>query len=167
MSLNRRSVRVRLRNSRLLTGKIHITEGQSLVNFLGVKQHFLNLTEVVWSGSDQGEPLPHLSIRLDQIVWVEPLDAALHLTSATLPDEEGRSIEIQVDGDEKIHVQMVVARETRMTDYLDANPSFIPLWEVRVVDAGETVERAALNHGAIETICELDDTDPRARRAVE
>lgn len=164
MSLHRRSVRVRLRNDRSLAGKIHITEGQSLVNFLGVKQHFLNLTEVRWEEPSGQEALPHLSVRLDQIVWVEPLDAALHLTSATLPDEDGREIEIQVDGDERIHVQMVVARETRMTDYLDANPSFIPLWQVRIVDDGTTIERAALNHAAIETICELEDTDPRSRR---
>lgn len=165
MSLHRRSVQVRLRGNRSLTGKIHIAEGQSLVNFLGIKQHFLNLTEVRWSGSEDAEPLAHLSVRLDQIVWVEPLDAGLHITSATLPDEDGRKIEIEVDGEQDIRVRMVVARETRMTDYLDANPSFIPLWQLEVVATGETLERAALNHAAIQTIRELEDTDPGGRRS--
>lgn len=164
MSLHRRAVRVRLRNNRSLTGKIHITEGQSLTTFLGVKSHFLNITEVEWTDAPDHEVLPHLSVRLGQIVWVEPLDAALHLTSATLPDEEGRNIELHVDGSVRLHVQMVVARETRMTDYLDAKPSFIPLWALEIVDSGETVERVALNHAAIEVIRELEDTDPRARR---
>jgi len=164
MSLNRRAVRVRLRDNRVLTGQIHITEGQSLVNFLSVKTHFLNLTEVQWLGTPQEIPLPHLSVRLDQIVWVEPLDAALHLSSATLPSEEPRSIEIQVDGRTRLHVKMNVARETRMTDYLDANPGFLPLYSLRMVGTGDVVDRVALNHAAIEVICELEATDPRQRR---
>ncbi|MDT8341816.1 MAG: hypothetical protein RQ751_09915, partial [Longimicrobiales bacterium] len=74
-----------------------------------------------------------------------------------------RDVELHVDGGERLHVQLNVARETRMTDYLDANPGFIPLWSVRVVRSGTTVERAALNHRAIEMIREMDATDPRER----
>ncbi|HSG48798.1 MAG TPA: hypothetical protein VLA43_13340 [Longimicrobiales bacterium] len=162
--MNRRAVRVRLRNRRALRGQIHITEGQSLVNFLSVKTHFLNLTDVQWEDASEEIPLPHLSVRVDQIVWVEPLDAALHLSSATLPSDEPRSIEIQVDDRTRLHVKMNVARETRMTDYLDANPGFLPLYSVRMVGTGDLVERVALNHGAIEVICELEATDPRQRR---
>ncbi len=58
---------------------------------------------------------------------------------------------------------MNVARETRMSDYLDANPGFLPLWSVRIVGTGETVERVALSHDAIEVIRELERTDPRER----
>lgn len=163
MSLNRRAVRVRLLDNRILTGQIHISEGQSLTTFLGTKRHFLNLTEVTWVGGDQDEPLPHQSVRLNRIVWVEPVDAGLHLSSATLPSEEPRSVEIQVAGQTRLQVKMNVARETRMTDYLDANPDFIPLYSVRIVGTSELVERAALNHGAIEVICELERTDPRQR----
>jgi hypothetical protein len=166
MSLNRYAVRVRLRNDRALTGQIHMAEGQSLATLLGTKLYFLNLTDVQWAGSSEAELLPHLSIRLDQIVWVEPLDTALSLTSAALPSEESRAIELQVEGDRawgRLQVQMNVARETRMTDYLDANPGFIPLWSVRIVGTGETVERVALNHRSIEVIRELDETDPRQR----
>lgn len=166
MSLNRYAVRVRLRNDRTLSGRIHMAEGQSLATLLGTKLYFLNLTDVQWAGPAQAEPLPHVSIRLEQIIWVEPLDSSLALTSAALPSEEIRNIELQVGGAEgwgRIHVQMNVARETRMTDYLDANPGFIPLWAVRVVDSDETIERVALNHSAIGAIRELDETDPRQR----
>jgi hypothetical protein len=167
MSLNRYAVRVRLRNNRSLTGKIHVAEGQALATLLGTKLHFLNLTEVQWAGAAQDEPLPHVSIRLDQIIWVEPLEKGLSLTSAALPSEEIRNIELQVEGADgwgRLHVQMNVARETRMTDYLDANPGFIPLWSVRIVDTDEMVERVALNHRAIGVIRELEDTDPRQRQ---
>ena len=166
MSLNLRAVRVRLRHNRALSGQIHITEGQSLSTFLSTKLHFLNLTQVPWAGSAGETPLPHLSIRLDQIIWVEPLDTSLHLSSAALPSEEARKIELQVDAGEhwdRVHVEMNVARETRMSDYLDANPGFIPLWSVRLPGSDETVDRVALNHRAIAVIRELEDTDPRKR----
>jgi len=163
MSLHRRAVRVRLRNDHTLTGRIHITEGQSLTSFLSTKLYFLNLTEVEWDVAADDGLLPHMSIRLGQIVWVEPMEPGLHLSSATLPSEESRSVELHVDGTVRLQVRMNVARETRMSDYLDANPGFLPLWSVRIVGTGETVERVALSHSAIEVIRELERTDPRER----
>lgn len=160
MSLIRRAVRVRLLGDRVLTGQVHITEGQSLTNFLSGKHHFVNLTEVTRSDTPGADPLPHLAVRLTQVVWVEPLDAALHLSSASLPSDEPRSVELHVPGRMRLHVKMNVARETRMSDHLEANPGFIPLYAVRIVGTGTLVERVALNHGAIELICEISPTDP-------
>lgn len=166
MSLNRRPVRIRLRNGRRLSAQVHITEGQSLSTFLSTKLHFLNLTDVRWTDGGADEAMDHLGVRIDQIVWVEPVDPGLHLSSAALPSDETRNVELQVSGAtgwDRLHVQMNVSRETRMSDYLDANPGFIPLWSVQVVETGETVERAALRHGAILVIRELGKTDPRQR----
>ncbi|HSM03640.1 MAG TPA: hypothetical protein VK858_03425 [Longimicrobiales bacterium] len=163
MSLHRRAVRVRLTNERIVEGQIHITEGQSLTSFLSTKLYFLNLTDVEWSAGGAHGVLPHVSVRLGQIVWVEPLEPGLHLSSATLPSEESRSVELHVDHDVRLQVKMNVARETRMSDYLDANPGFLPLWSVRIVGSDEQVERVALNHGAIEIIRELERTDPKER----
>jgi hypothetical protein len=163
MTLHRRAVRVRLRKDRALTGQIHISDGPSLTAFLSGKLFFLNLTDVLWEGSTEDHRLPHLSVRLDEILWVEPLEGTLHLTSAALPSEEARDVELHVDGDLKLHVQLNVTRETRMSDYLDANPGFLPLWSVRIVGGGERLDRVALNHRAIEVIRELEETDPRQR----
>ena len=166
MSLNRRAVRLRLRNERWLTGKVHITEGQSLATFLSTKLNFLNLTEVRWAGREDGVSMPHLSVRLDQIICVEPLDADLRLSSATLPSTEARRVELEVDGVEdqnRLEVEMNVSRETRMSDYLDANPGFIPLWSVKIHGAAEPVDRVAVNHRAIRVVRELEDTDPKRR----
>ncbi|MGD2069251.1 MAG: hypothetical protein PVI57_11305 [Gemmatimonadota bacterium] len=159
MSLKRRSVRVRLRRGSTLRGRIHIPEGQSLTEFLGSKLFFLNLTEVLWEAGGE-KPLPHLSVRLSQVTWVEPLDPALSLSSARPPAEEERRVELHVGGFTKLHVQLKVARETRMSDYLDANPSFIPLWAVRVPGEVTVVDRVALNHDAIEAVRELGDEEP-------
>ncbi len=163
MSLHRRAVRVRLRKDRALTGQIHISDGPSLTAFLSGKLFFLNLTDVLWEGSADDRRLPHLSVRLDEIIWVEPLDGTLHLSSAAMPSEEARDVELHVDQGLKLHVQLNVARETRMSDYVDANPGFLPLWSVRIVGGGDTLDRVALNHRAIEVIRELDATDPRSR----
>ena len=156
MSLHRRSVRVHLIGGRTLVGRIHIAEGQSLSGFLSSKLFFLNLTEVGWEDGVEAGSLPHLSVRLRQIVRVDPLDPDLRLSSALVPSEDTRRIELHVDGGVRLHVQMNVARETRMSDYLDANPSFIPLWSVRVEGQERVVDRVALNHDAIQAIRELE-----------
>lgn len=163
MTLRRRAVRIRLRHNRALTGQIHISDGPSLTAFLSGKLFFLNLTDVLWEGTTEDHRLPHLSVRLDEIIWVEPLEATLHLSSAALPSEEARDVELHVDRNVRLHVQLNVARETRMSDYLDANPGFLPLWSVRIIGGGEPLDRVALNHRAIEVIRELERTDPKDR----
>ncbi len=156
MSLHRRAVRVHLRGGVTLRGRIHVAEGQSLCGFLSAGRFFLNLTGVRIEDDQQGEELPHLSVRLRQIVWVEPLDPALRLSSAAVPSEERRGIELHLEGGHQLRVELNVSSETRMSDYLDANPWFIPLWYVRISGEEQVVERVALNHFAILTIREVD-----------
>jgi len=164
MSFIRRPVRLRLKGGRTLAGKIHISEGLPLLGFLSSRKHFLNLTDVSWSdGAPTSEDVPHLSVRLSQIVWVEPRERGLHLSSATLPTEDSRAVELHLEGNLHLHVQLNIARETRMSDYLDANTSFLPLWSTRVVRSGEVMERIALKHEAILAIRELEETDPGPR----
>lgn len=158
MSLHRRAVRVRLRGGLTLRGLIHVAEGQSLCGFLSAGRFFLNLTEVRGEDDSGDEELPHLSVRLRQIVWVEPLDSALRLSSAAVASDETRRIELRLEGGDQLQVELNVSSETRMSDYLDANPWFIPLWYVRVVGEERVVERVALNHFAILTIREMDTT---------
>jgi hypothetical protein len=161
MLLHRRSVRVQLRGGRSFVGIIHIAEGQSLAGFLSSKPHFVNITGVRWEDAPAQGALPHLSVRRGQIVWVEPLEAELRLTSAIVPPEDSREIELHVDGGVRLQVRMSVARETRMSDYLDANPSFIPLWSVRVTGRDHVVDRIALNHDAIHDVRELEGEPDR------
>lgn len=163
MSLNRHAVRVRLRDGRTLDGHVHMTDGQALSTFLSTKVAFLNLTDATDAHGD-GERVPHLSVRLVEIVWVQPLDPGLQLSSALQPSVEAREVELHaVSGGEpvRLRVRMNVAKETRMSDYLDAHTGFIPLWSVQVGASPTPLDRVALNHGAITMIRELADTDPR------
>ena len=152
----RKGVRILLRGNRSLEGIIHIPEGQALLPFLGIRKHFLNLTSVRWDdGPSDAEPLQHLSIRLSSIVWVVPLEASLHVTSATEPTEAGRDVELELVDDRILHVTLNIAGEQRMSDYFDSNLPFIPLWNVRVLSTSGVLERLAVNHKAILSIREI------------
>lgn len=154
--LRQRPVRVLLRGNRSLEGHVHISEGQSLVGFLGMKKYFLNLTSVRWLDGRGGEgALPHLSIRISQIVWVEPADGDLPLSTGISPTGGAREVELQLIGDVTLHVTLGIADEMRMSDYFDSNPAFIPLRAARLGEGREPVERLAVNHEAILTIREL------------
>lgn len=162
MSLARRPVRVRLRGHRNLSGRIHIAEGEPLTRFLGSKGLFLNLTEVEWEGR-RDERMPHLSVRLDEVTWVEPREPDLRLTTAVPPDEEGRRVELLVDDDLRLQVRIKLAPETRMSDYLESSPSFLPLWSVELQGRSDVATAIALNRTAIHVVRELDETDPGGR----
>lgn len=153
--LRQRTVRVLLRGNRSLEGQVHISEGQSLVGFMGMKKFFLNLTSARWlDGRGSNEPLPHLSIRISQIVWLEPVDGDLPLSTGLSPTEGAREVELHLVGGVRLHVTLGIANEMRMSDYFDSNAAFIPFRAARAGDGQEPIERLAVNHEAILTIRE-------------
>ena len=156
MHLQRKSVSALLRGRRALRGEIHIAEGQSLTGFLGMKKHFLNLTSVRWSDAPTGaNPLPHLSLRIGNLIWVVPEDGSLYLTSAEMPTDKGREVELHLVEDLVLLVTLNIADELRMSDYFDSGPAFVPLRNVRISSSARTIDRLAVNHEAIRAIREM------------
>ena len=153
--LLRKSIAVHMVGGRTLFGEIHIAEGKSLTGFLGEKKHFLNVTNTRWEGSTEDTILPHLSLRLSNIVWVEPLDGSLYLTSAERPTDAGRRVELHLVGGLTLSVTLNIAAELRMSDYFDSGPAFIPLRQAQVRSTGRTIDRLAVNHQALVAIREL------------
>jgi hypothetical protein len=154
--LEKKPVSLRLRGGRSLEGIIHIPEGLSLLHFLGSKKYFLNLTTVRYIDTAGGQaPIEHLSIRLSNIVWIIPRDATLHISSASIPSESSRTVEIELVDGVRLEVSLNLSDEQRMSDYLDANWAFLPLWSARVSTVSEVVERLAINHEAILSIREI------------
>jgi len=156
-SLEQRRVRVRLRRGRVVEGDIHIAPERSLVDFLLVRKHFLNLTSVHWTGDTTWEEdeMQHLAIRMSQILWVEPVDPDLRLSASTLPSFEARPVEIHLEGDIPLHLSLHLAEEHRMSDFLDATSDFIPFRRARILDSERLVPALAINRAAIMTIREL------------
>jgi hypothetical protein len=154
--LQRKPVSVLLRGSRALRGSIHIAEGQALAGFLWMKKHFLNLTAVRWEDSSMGSSsLPHLSVRMANVIWVAPEDGSLYLTSAERPPGTGREAELHLVGGLTLVVTLHIADELRTSDYFDSAPSFIPLRNVRIPSSARTIDRLAVNHEAVLAIREL------------
>ena len=65
-------------------------------------------------------------------------------------------VELQLVDDLTLNVGLNLAQEQRMSDYLDSNAAFIPLWDAKVLSSSEVIERLAVNHEAIFAIRELE-----------
>jgi hypothetical protein len=147
---------VLLRGGRSLEGIVHIPEGQPLLHFLGMKRHFLNLTDVRFADPGAAEEnIAHLSLRLSNLVWMVPLDQTLHISTAPPPAGSSRTVELQLVDGLTLTVDLNISTEQRMSDYLDANQGFLPLWAARVQESTSVIERLAVNHEAILAIREL------------
>lgn len=157
--LEQKAVQVRLKGGESIEGMIHIPDGLSLLHLLGMKKYFLNLTSVRLMGHSQDQPpIPHLSLRLSNVVWIIPQDGTLHVSTAAIPTGSSRAVELQLVDGLTLTVNLNIAEEQRMSDYLDANWAFVPLWSARVPSASQDIERLAVNHEAILAIRELPDS---------
>jgi hypothetical protein len=160
--LQKKAVQVRLRGGQSLEGVIHIPEGLSLLHLLGTKKYFLNLTSVRQAGDPEEEALvDHLSLRLSNVVWIIPQDGTLHISTASLPSNASRAVELQLVDGVRLTVDLNIAEEQRMSDYLDANWSFLPLWSARLPSTSQVIERLAVNHEAILAIREINELESR------
>jgi len=154
--LEKKGVMVRLRGGQSLQGMIHIPEGLSLLHFLGSKKFFLNLTSVRLLGQpDTQDEFEHLSLRISNIVWIVPKKGTLHVSGPGVPTGSSRSVELHLVDGITLAVDLSIADEQRMSDYLDANWAFLPLWSARVPSTSEVIDRLAVNHEAILAIREI------------
>jgi len=154
--LQKEEVQLLLRGGQPLEGTIHIPDGMPLLNFLGLRRFFLNLTSVREVGSEEEkDPVAHLSVRLSNVVWVIPMERSLHLSTALIPAEVGRTVELQLVDGTTLKVMLNISDEQRMSDYLDANSGFVPLFEARDLSTSRVIPRLAVNHEAILAIREV------------
>lgn len=154
--LQRKRVQVLLRGGHTLDGTVHVPEGQPLLHFLAMKRYFLNLTEVRRENPGPSEgTIEHLSLRLSNLIWMIPLEETLHITTAPPPTDSSRMVELQLVDGMTLTVSLNISTEQRMSDYLDANPGFLPIWGARVEETSHVIERLAVNHEAILAIREI------------
>jgi hypothetical protein len=135
---------------------MHVADGQSVVEFLGMRQAYVNVTDVRWlDGRAEEGPLPHMGLRLAHVIWVVPVDSALPLSSAVMSPETSRSVELTLTGGLALRVRIHIADELRLSDYFDSYPDFIPLRSVRMGDQVEPIDRMAVHGDAIRTFREI------------
>lgn len=165
MSISRKRVQLLVGQGRTIEGEVHVPDGQALVGFLGTRKHFLNLTSVSgMPGSAEDQSIPHLAVRVDQVVWIRPLDSDLALSTVVGPNARPRGVRLILVGGRGLSVKMRISSEQRLTDFFDSNTGFIPLYDALLDGEEMTMPELAVNHRAIMALQELTDTDPKMSR---
>jgi hypothetical protein len=141
---SRRRVRLALAHGRAIEGNIHATEAQSLTVFMATRRYYASLTEARWIGGSEDE-VPHLAVRVDQILWAQPLDRGLAVSMAQQATMKPRRAEITMKDGTTLHASMFIAEEQRMTDYIDSAFGFLPLRDAVESPGGERLGDVALN----------------------
>lgn len=156
----RRRVRVAAENQPKIEGDVHVTHGQNLATFLDSRRFFLSLTR---ANAGDGE-LAHVALRIDSVLWVASLDAALPLGAPQPNVEAGRPAELVLTDGARLHVELRIADEQRLTDYIDVPPFFVPVHDVRDMATNERLGDLALNTRRIFSIRELVEEPRQSRR---
>jgi hypothetical protein len=117
-------VRLFLRDFRVVDASLAITENQSLAGFLSNRRNYMNLLHASWA--DGGAPMEHLMLRVGQILWAHAADQDVPVSGAPI-SAPSRHVELNLEGGQVIRAALNVGTGQRLSDYLEAAASFIPL----------------------------------------
>lgn len=133
-------------------GDVHVTQGQTLSAFLDSRRHFLSLTSATQEGETDWS---HIAIRIESVLWVRSVDGALPLAAAAGAHQSGRPAELVLTDGARLRVELKIAAEQRLTDYIDVPPFFVPVYDAKDAASAEPLGDLALNTRRILSIREL------------
>lgn len=156
-----RRVRVAVERQARTDGDVHVTQGQTLSAFLHSRRHFLSLTA---ASQGTGTEWAHVAIRIESVLWVGPLDSELALAAPMAEHQSGRPAELVLTDGSRLHGELRIAAEQRLTDYIDVPPFFLAVYEAKDLETAESLGEIALNTRRILSIRELVEEPRRAPR---
>ncbi len=139
---NEARLRFFLRDFRVLEGLVGLGPGSSLIALLASRKGYVSLTDARWSGT--ADAVPHLVLRVDQVLWASAPAADVPLVNAHLATET-TSTDLQIEGGILIRGRLPLAPHQRLGDYLDFAGPFIPLQHavmLRSRQSGKPMEAA-------------------------
>jgi hypothetical protein len=139
-------LRLFLRDFRMIEAHVSLAEKQSLASFFASRKSYLNLRDARWSSD--GPPMPHVVLRVDQVLWASAPDEDVPLMSASLPSLP-RTIEVQTDGGLLVRGGLTLGAQQRLSDYLEAAGGFIPLHGAVLLRSGRPVKEVNVNLGNV------------------
>lgn len=147
-----RRLRLFLRDHRALDANARVPEGQFLSTYLASRNRYVNLTDIVWLGT--GEELPHISLKVDKVLWAASQDGALPLTSARAA-VSSRRVEIELEGGYLLSAGLLLVENQRLSDYLQGAPPFVPLQRTRLWPREKELGDVVVNQDSIQVVREL------------
>lgn len=147
-----RRIRLFLRDHRILDADASVPDGQFLSTYLATRNRYVNLTAASWLGT--GEDVPHLALKVDNILWAASQDGALRLTGAHAA-VTARRVEVELEGGYMIAAGLLLVDNQRLTDYLQSAPSFVPLQDAELRPRGKKLGNVVVNQHAVQLVREI------------
>lgn len=148
-----RRIRLFLRDHRILDADARVPEGQYLSGYLASRTRYVNLTAGCWLGTD--EKVPHLALKVDNILWAASQDGELPLTSPRAVNP-ARRVEVELEGGYMIAAGLLLVDGQRLTDYLHSAPAFVPLQDAQLRPRGKELGDVVVNQHAVQLVRELE-----------
>lgn len=153
-----RSLRIFLRDFRMVEATVSFAGGQSLAAFFTHRKSYLTLREALWAGT--GERVENAVLKVEQVLWAAAVAADVPL--AHVPAAAGgRTVELQLDGGLLVRARLIVSQQQRIGDYLEAAGRFVPLMDAQLLRSGRPPRRVnvqlgdiVLNQDAIQAVWE-------------
>jgi hypothetical protein len=159
-----RRLRFFLQEFRVLEGLVGLGAGASLSSLLASRKSYISLTDARWSGSQR--PLPHLVLRIEQVLWASAPGADVPLVNAPLAGSPTQA-ELQLEGGIILRGGLPLAPRQRLGDYLESAGPFVPLHSAVMLRSryggkpvGAALGDIALSQNKIEAAWETPQTAP-------
>ena len=148
-----RRLRLFLRDHRVLDASARVPQGQFLSTYLASRTRYVNLTSVEWMGT--GEKVPHMTLKVDKILWASSEDGGLPLTNA-LAAAAARRVEVELEGGYLLLAGLLLVNNQRLSDYMQSAPAFVPLRNAELRPRGKGLGDIVVNQEAVQVVREID-----------
>jgi general secretion pathway protein E len=146
-----RRVRFLTRGRGRLDANVMLGDGQAIGPYLASRPGAVSLTHAEWLES--GEREEQLTLRLGEIVWVQPLDQNVPLANVMPAERERVPVEVVLAEGGTVRGVLLLAQGQSLTSYLSAMNPFPALRDVRAGE--EQVGDVALNVAGIQSVRDL------------
>ncbi len=146
--------------------------GASVISLLASRKSYISLTDAQWSGSQKA--LPHLVLRVDQVVWAGAPNEDVPLVNAPLAVSPTQA-DLQLEGGLILRGGLPMAPRQRLGDYLESAGPFVPLHKAVLLRSrhggkpvGAALGEIAVRQSVIEAAWEIPAApEPEAAASAE
>lgn len=141
-----RRLRIFLRDFRMVEATVNLADGQALASYFAHRKSYANLRGARWAGA--GVDVAHAVLKVEQVLWAAAPDGDIPLTNASVASQ-GRRVEMQLEGGLLLRASLLMSDRQRLSDYLEAVGSFIPVLDAQLLRSGRPPKKVNVHLGAV------------------